>query len=106
MPSILETIFNPADATGISDINKTLALNSIGTAAASAGAYLTATLEATTPEVRRLFGEYLTQCLLAHETITGLAIKRDWIKPYESPEIQLSTSYQESEKALSGKAQQ
>jgi hypothetical protein len=36
----------------------------------------------------------------------GLALKQDWIKPYESPEIQLSTSYRESEKALTGQTQQ
>ena len=39
MPSILETIFNPTEAAGIYDINKTLAFRSIGAAAASAGAY-------------------------------------------------------------------
>lgn len=105
MPSILETIFNPTETTGITDINKTLAMSSLSASATTAAAYLTATLEATTPEVRRLFGEYLTQSLMANETLTGLAVKRDWIKPYDSPEIQLSTTYQESEKALSGQTQ-
>ena len=105
MPSILESIFNPTEATGISNINKTLALSSVSTAAMAAGAYLTATLEATTPEARRLFQEYLTQCLLAHDNLTGLVLKRDWVKPYDTPENQLSSTYQESEKTLSGQTQ-
>jgi spore coat protein CotF len=105
MPSILETILNPAEATGISDVNKTLGLSSLSAAAASANAYLAATLVATTPEVRRLFGEYLTQSLMAQEALTGLAVKREWVRPYESSENQLKLAYQEAEKLTSSQAQ-
>ena len=101
MASILETILNPAETTGMSDVNKTLGLSSLGAASASANAYLAATLTATTPEVRRLFGEYLTQSLMAQETLTGLAVKREWIRPYESLEGQLKMAYQDADKVLS-----
>lgn len=105
MPSILETIFNPTEATGTTDVNKTLGISSLGAATASANAYLAATLTATTPEVRRLFGEYLTQSLMAQETLTGLAVKREWLRPYESEETQLKMSYQEAEQSVSGQTQ-
>jgi spore coat protein CotF len=96
---------NPSEITGGVSIDATLGLNAMNAAAASAGAYLTATLEATTPEVRRLFGEYLNQSLMAHETLTGLAVKRNWLKPYESAEDQLKISYAGAQKALGRETQ-
>ncbi|MGE5582554.1 MAG: spore coat protein [Bacillota bacterium] len=95
--AILDNLFGEATGT---DLNSTLAINSQAAAAAAANAYLIATLQATTPEVRRLFGEYLTQSILAHEGISNLIIKKGWANPYDSPENQLHMSYRSSETLL------
>lgn len=63
-------------------------------------AYLTSTLESSTPEIRRLFSEYLSQSIVAHETMTGLAVKKGWYQPYINPEEQLAQIYKQSEWAL------
>jgi spore coat protein CotF len=76
--------------------DNTIALNAMAAAAASCTAYLTATLEATTPEVRRLFSEYTTQSVIGHEAITALSIKKGWMSPDDSPTKQLQTSVNES----------
>jgi spore coat protein CotF len=83
--------------------DSTIALNSISATAGSASAYLMATLEATTPEVRRLFSEYTTQSIMANEALTELAINKDWINPYQSPEKQLQNSIDQSSNILGNK---
>ena len=95
--AILENLFG--EETGM-DLNSTLCTNSINASAAAANAYLVATLEATTPEIRRLFAEYLTQSLIANEGLLGLAIKKGWMNPYNNLEEQLKMSYQNSEAVL------
>ncbi len=97
MASIMNSLFG--NATG-ADLDQTIALNAIASAASSCTAYLAATLQATTPEVYRLFSEYLTQSLEAHAGLTGLAVKRGWLKPYNSPEEQLKMSYQNAESII------
>lgn len=77
--------------------DETLALNGIAGAASAAGAYLAATLQATTPEVRRLFGEYLTQSIMAQENLVGLALKKGWLNPYDVPENQVMVAYKQSQ---------
>ena len=95
--AILENLFG--EETGM-DLNSTLCTNSINASAAAANAYLVATLEATTPEIRRLVAEYLTQSLIANEGLLGLAIKKGWMNPYNNLEEQLKMSYQNSEAVL------
>ena len=95
--SLVDSLFGNATGT---DLNPTIALNAIAAAASSCSAYLAAALQATTPEVHRLFSEYLNQSLVAHEGLTGLAIKRGWMKPYNSPEEQLKMSYQNADSIL------
>jgi spore coat protein CotF len=97
MASIVESIFK--DTTG-TNLDATLGMNAVNAASASSGAYLTATLEATTPEVRRLFSEYLSQAVIGQEGLVNLALQRGWLRPYESPESQLKMSYQESESVI------
>ncbi len=63
-------------------------------------AYLAATLNAVTPEVGRLCAEYLNEKLMAHEALTALIVKKNWAKPYLSPEEQLSLAYRQSEWVL------
>jgi spore coat protein CotF len=83
--------------------DSTIALNSISATAASASSYLMATLEATTPEVRRLFSEYTTQSVLANEAITALAVTKNWMNPYQLPVTQLQESVTQSSNVLENK---
>lgn len=97
MSNILGSLFgNITDQSA----DETIAVNSIAASAASANAYLNATLTATTPEVRRLFSEYTTQSVMANEVLTNLSIQKDWISPYASPEQQLQISYKQSQSAI------
>jgi spore coat protein CotF len=97
MGSILGNIFG---ATTDKSADETLAFNAIASTAASANAYLAATLEATTPEVRRLFAEYTTQSVMANEVLNNLAIKKGWVSPYETPVNQLQSSVKNSQLAI------
>ena len=63
-------------------------------------AYLGATLESSTPEIRRMYSEFLTQSVLAHEGMTALAIKKGWYKPYLAPEEQITETFKQAEWVL------
>ncbi len=97
MSSIVNSFFKDMADTSA---DETLALNAIGGATAAAGAYLSATLQATTPEVRRLFGEYLTQSIMGQENLVGLALKKNWLNPYDVPENQIMVAYKQSQNVL------
>lgn len=71
----------------------------LGLKAAAMG-YLGATLESATPEIRRMFSDYLTQCVMAHESMTALAVKKGWYKPYLPPDQQITESFQQSQWVL------
>lgn len=102
MGGFLNELFgNVADASA----DPTITLNSITATAGSASACLMAELEATTPEVRRLFGEYSTQSVMANEALMAFAINRNWINPYQAPEKQLQDSLSHASAVIS-KAQQ
>lgn len=103
MASLVGSLFKDMTETSA---DETLALNTIAGSAASAAAYLSATLEATTPEVRRLFGEYLTQSIMANEGAVALALKKGWINPYDVPENQIMIAYQQSKNVLGQTEQQ
>ncbi|PKM49600.1 MAG: spore coat protein [Firmicutes bacterium HGW-Firmicutes-7] len=81
-------------------VNEAIAHNTIASTAASANAYLMATLEATTPEVRRILNEYTTQSIQANATMTELSVKKNWISPNNSPEDLLRTSITQSQVVL------
>lgn len=74
-----------------------IAMQTMAAAAAASAAYLTATLEACTPEVRRLFSEYTTQSVMGHEVLTALTIKKHWYHPYKGPEQQLQSAVEQAE---------
>lgn len=97
MGSLMDSFFG--NTTG-ADLDQTVALNAIAASASSCGAYLAAALQSTTPEVHRLFSEYLNQSLTAHEGLIGLTIQKGWMKPYNSPEEQLKMSYQNADNLL------
>ena len=103
MASLVGNFFqNMADASA----DETLALSALGGAAASAGAYLNATLQATTPEVRRLFADYLLQTITGQEALIGLALKEGWIAPYENQENQIQIAYSQAQNILEHSIQQ
>ncbi|MGI6549878.1 MAG: spore coat protein [Syntrophomonadales bacterium] len=78
-----------------------LANISLHGAKGTSAAYLAATLESATPEVRRMFSEFLTQSVMSHETLTNLAIKKGWYKPYQNPDEQVSLAYQQASMVFS-----
>jgi spore coat protein CotF len=87
------------------NLDKVVGLNAMTAAAGSASAYFSATLQATTPEVRRLFSEYTTQSVIGHETITALCIQKNWIQPYDDPAKQLSVAYQQAQQSVNHQVQ-
>ncbi|MGI6113789.1 MAG: spore coat protein [Mahellales bacterium] len=87
------------DATeGFND--QVIAMDMLAGAKGGASAYLTAALEASTPEVKRMYSEYVTQYLMAHQSITELCIKNGWYKPYEQPDTQLAQAYSFSKELI------
>lgn len=66
----------------------------------AAAAYLGATLESSTPEIRRMWSSYLSQVVMEHEAMTALAIKKGWYNPYLSVPEQVSTAFKASEWAM------
>lgn len=84
------------------DINdEVIANNMMGSAAASAQAYLSATMTAPTPELKAMYSSSLNQVLGGHTAVTELAVKKGWEKPYHSPSEQLSDVYNKSKNTLS-----
>lgn len=97
MGSIMDNIFG--NVTNKS-ADETLAYTAMAGAASAASAYLAATLTSTTPEVRRLFGEYTTQSVMAHEALNALSIKKGWMTPYEKPVDILQTTFNQSQNVI------
>lgn len=93
MGNIMENVLSRfADKSG----DSIMVYSAMSSAAAGAAGYLAACLEASTPEIRRMFSEYLTQNLMLHESLTTLSVKREWYVPYEAPTKQLEASYRQS----------
>ena len=80
--------------------DENVAFFSLAGLAASSTAYLAATLEASTPEIRRLFSEYTTQNVMAHGALTEFVINKGWYVPYESPDMQLQSSIDVSQSVI------
>lgn len=55
--------------------------------------YLNSAITSTTPELRAIYTAAVGQMLEGDATLTALSIKKDWVKPYESPMSQLSCAY-------------
>ena len=47
--------------------------------------YLTSALTSTTPELRAIYSAAIGQMVEGHTALTALAVKKEWLKPYESP---------------------
>lgn len=102
MVSIINAIMGTAD---VKMNDQIIANDALMGMKAATTAYLGATLESATPEVRRMYSEYMTQCMLAHEGLTGLSVKRNWYQPFVDPAEQVATAYQQAETTLNLKAQ-
>lgn len=98
MANLLQNIFGNEDDFKIND--QVIANDTLAGLKGASMAYLGATLESATPEVRRMYNEYLTQSVLAHEGMTALAIKKGWYKPYLTPEEQITETFKQSEWVL------
>ena len=97
MSSLISSIFSNTSNTSA---DQTLANSSAASVAVSAQAYLSASLAATTPEVRRLFSEYSAQSAMGHEALMALIVKKGWSNPYASPTQQLQASIQQSQQTM------
>lgn len=98
MASLLQNLLGNENDFKIND--QVLANDALMALKGASVAYLGATLESATPEVRRMYNEYLTQCVMAHEGMTALALKKGWYKPYLSPEEQITETFKQSEWVL------
>ena len=94
MTNIIEQVFGMAD-TKLTD--QVIANDALLGLKGVCTAYLGGTLESATPEVRRMWSEYLTQSVQAHEAMTALAIKKGWYNPYINPDEQLTEAFEQSE---------
>ena len=81
--------------------DKYIGLSMLGGAKASASAYLMATLESATPEIRHLYSGFCTQITQSHEAMTNLAIERGWYQAYGDPKSQLQEVVSDSTKVIS-----
>ncbi|KMT22013.1 spore coat protein [Clostridium cylindrosporum] len=73
-----------------------IATSMIASASAGAGAYLSAGMTSTTPELRAIYLGNLTQVLGGHSALTELIVKKEWAKPYSAPTEQLLDVYNKS----------
>ncbi|HHY60642.1 MAG TPA: spore coat protein [Clostridia bacterium] len=97
MVSLLQSMMGSA---GFKMNDRVIANDALMGLKGGAVAYLGAILESATPEVRRMYSEYLTQLIMAHEAMTALAVKKGWYQPYLSPGEQLQATYQQAEWVL------
>jgi len=79
------------------DITDDVILTSmLGSSKSTAAAYFTATMTSTTPELKSMFSSAMVQVMNGHSTLTELAVKHGWEKPYNSPAQQLADVYKHS----------
>lgn len=84
---------------GLPDIklnDQVIALSTAIAIKSSAHAYLAASLNAVTPEVGRLWSDFLNKKIEAHEALSALILKNNWAQPYASPQEQMSQAYKQS----------
>jgi len=98
MASLLGAIFGGNDSTTKDSV---IAKDMLIGAKVSATAYLAASLECATPEIRRLYSQYSAQSSQGHEALTGLAVKKGWYKPYDAPAEQLQQTFEQSQGIVS-----
>lgn len=98
MPSLLNTLMGNDRNKSMS--NQAIANTMIAGAKAGAAAYLAATLECATPELRTLYGTALNQMVSGQGALAALAVNKGWYRPYDMPELQLSETFKQSEEII------
>lgn len=98
MANILQNMLGNNNEIKIND--QVIANNALMGLKGFSAAYLSATLESATPEVRRMYNEFLSQCVMAHEGMTALAVKKGWYQPYLSPQEQITETFKQAEWVL------
>lgn len=93
MGNLMNTLMGKEN-TALND--QVLANNMLAMDKAGAAGYLKAALESATPEIRRMYSEYLSTMMVSHEAIVQLALNRGWYTPYQSPVDQLENIYEQS----------
>ncbi|GAB6098710.1 spore coat protein [Halanaerocella petrolearia] len=102
----MESIFSSLvqDKTKVGD--QTIATDMLAGSKSAAVAYLSATLESPTPELKAMYSDNLTQVINGHSALTKLAINKGWYKPYEKPEQQLFEAFDQSQQLINIKQPQ
>ncbi|MTI79526.1 MAG: spore coat protein [Firmicutes bacterium] len=95
MPSLFSGIMGGDNAPSIT--NEIIANDMLAGAKAAAQGYLNAAIEASTPELKNLFSSNVTQVLQGQQTISELALRKNWYSPYKPEAEQLKETMQFSE---------
>ncbi len=98
MGDILSNLFSKATDSSTDEV---LSYTAMASAAAAAGAYLAATLQSTTPEMRSIMSGFVTQKVLEHDAMTNYVMNKGWMNPYDAPTKQLESSYRQAHSVLS-----
>lgn len=57
-----------------------------------------AVTETSNPQLRQILGRHLNDCINEHYRLSDMAITKNWYKAYMSPEKQVSSDYQASQR--------
>ncbi len=97
MGDILSNFFSQATD---SATDQTLAYSAMSSAAGGAGAYLVATLQASTPELRAILEGFTQQKIAEHSSISAYMMNKGWMSPYSDPVQQLETTYKQASSVI------
>lgn len=78
-----------------------IALDMLAGAKATITAYMMATLESPTPELRSMLKNAVTQNYDEFSYLMDLSLNMNWVNPYDVPEQQLAEAYKESQTVVS-----
>lgn len=70
--------------------------NMLAASKGMANAYFATAMASTTPELKAMLSSNLTQVMNGYAALTELAIRKGWVKPYDTPVQQLADVYNES----------
>ena len=90
--SFVKGIFGENSATD----DKFIALNMDGAFKAGATTYLAGTVEAATPEVRKLYFGFCGELVQSHEKLVNFLGEKAWFKVYGEPKVQLEEAIEQT----------
>ncbi|MDO5516015.1 MAG: spore coat protein [Clostridium sp.] len=73
--------------------DKLIAMSMLSSGKSSADMYLNSALTSSTPELRAIYSASLIQMVEGHTALTELCVNKGWLKPYDTPDEQLSCAY-------------